>query len=80
MAVKPPTPTHERAVLASRSNRLGADHPQTREAERDYYAARLEAYAEEIVRSAPPFTEHQKARIAAILASAPTATGAEVAA
>lgn len=68
----PPSLAAQRAKIARTERIHGAAHADTVEARRDYAAAKLEAYVEKIVASAPPLTEAQRRRIAAVLDSAPS--------
>lgn len=71
-----PTPTHARAVLASRTARYGADHPETAAARRAYEAERLEAHIRQVVDAAPALTPEVRNRLAALLAAPATAVPA----
>ena len=64
----------QRAKIARTQRARGAAHPDTIAIRRDYAAARLESYVEGVVASAPPLTEAQRRRIAAILDAAPVET------
>lgn len=66
----------QRAKIARTQRARGAAHPDTIATRRDYAAARLESYVEEVVASGPPLTEAQRRRIAAILDVAPADTDA----
>ncbi|MFI7677879.1 hypothetical protein [Actinophytocola sp. NPDC049390] len=54
---------------------LGADHPDTQKAAQDWAYMALDEYVSAIVAKAPPLTEEQRAKIAALLAPV-TETGA----
>jgi hypothetical protein len=64
---KIPTPRRARATLASRTARLGADHPETLEARRDFVAERLRAHIEQVVAGAPPLSAEQRTALATLL-------------
>ena len=55
----------QNALLATRSRKLGPDHPLTVEARAEMCTARMIEFIEATVAKAPPLTEAQLARIAA---------------
>ena len=59
--------THERARVASLSRDRQPDDPELLEARRNMRAARLEAHIQKIIAQAPPLTNEQCERIAALL-------------
>lgn len=59
--------TTERARVASLTRTLGADAPEVIEARRSLKAIRLEEYVARVVAEAPPLTDAQRDRIAALL-------------
>lgn len=65
-AISPESRQH-RARLAQKTRKLGPDSAETLDARRDYAAARLEDHVRQTVASAPPLTDEQRSRIAALL-------------
>ena len=59
--------TSRRARVAALARSRSADDPEFIDARRSLAAANIEAYVEKIVASAPPLTDDQKSRIAALL-------------
>ncbi len=59
--------TKERSKLARLHQTHSPDSPEIRDARRDLRAARLEDHVAKAVAEAPPFTDEQRARIAALL-------------
>lgn len=59
--------TNERARVASLSRSRKPDDPSLLEARRNLRAARAEDYVRKLVDSAPPLTDEQRARLAALL-------------
>jgi hypothetical protein len=64
---KVPTPRRARATLASRTARLGPDHPDTVAARREFLTERLKAHIEQVVDSAPALTTEQRDSLAQLL-------------
>jgi len=64
---KIPTPARARATLASRTHRLGPDHPDTLSARRDFLAERLELHIQQVIDAAPPLTSEQRTALASLL-------------
>lgn len=58
---------HERARIASLSRSRAADDPDLIEARRNLRAERLADHVQRVVSEAPPLTDDQRARIAALL-------------
>jgi hypothetical protein len=69
---KIPTPVKARATLASRTHRLGANHPDTLTARRDFLAERLELHIQQVLDAAPPLTSEQRMALAGLLCPAAT--------
>lgn len=71
----------ERRKARARHNGLksrhGSDAPETIEARRELTALAADEYIRELVNAAPPLTELQRARLAALLLSSPTGTTAQ---
>ncbi len=59
--------THERARIAALSRSRTPDDPELLEARRNLRAARLHDHVAKVVAEAPPLTDEQRARIAALL-------------
>lgn len=59
--------THERARVAALVRHKPADAPEVAEARRDLRAARLADYVRRVIDEAPPLTDDQRRRIAALL-------------
>lgn len=59
--------TSERARVASLTRSRKADDPELVEARRNLRALRLEEYVTRVVAEAPPLTDEQRERIAALL-------------
>lgn len=59
--------THERARVASLTRSRTADDPELVDARRNLKAERLANLVRQVVDSAPPLTDDQRARIAALL-------------
>lgn len=59
--------TAERARVASLTRSRKADDPDLIEARRNLKAALLEDHIARVVAEAPPLSEHQRSRLAAIL-------------
>lgn len=59
--------TTHRAQVAALSRSRSADDPELIEARRNLKAAKLENYVSRVVAAAPPLTEAQADRIAALL-------------
>lgn len=59
--------TSDRARVASLTRSRAADDPDLVAARRDLKAARLADYVERVVAEAPPLTDEQRDRIAALL-------------
>jgi len=59
--------THHRARIASLSRSRRPDDPDLVEARRDLAAERLASHVARVVAEAPPLTEQQRDRVAAIL-------------
>nr|WP_298984780.1 hypothetical protein [uncultured Micrococcus sp.] len=57
----------ERGRVASLTRSRPADDPQLIEARRDLAAAKLDAYVKRVLAEAPPLTDAQRDRIAALL-------------
>lgn len=58
---------HHRARIASLSRSRTPDDPELEGARRDHAAARLADHIRSVVDAAPPFTEAQRAELAALL-------------
>ena len=63
----PSTWTSERARYASLSRSRPADDPELIEARRNMRALKLEEHVARVVAEAPPLTDEQRERIAALL-------------
>lgn len=59
--------TSERARVASLTRSRQSDDPELVEARRNLRALRLEEYVTRVVAEAPPLTDEQRERIAALL-------------
>lgn len=59
--------THERARVASLSRSRTADDPDLVEARRNLRYERLNDYIREVVDEAPPLTDQQRSKLAALL-------------
>lgn len=62
--------THERARVAAIARHTPNDERALAEARRDLRAARAEEYIREVVGAAPPLTDDQCRRLAALLTAA----------
>jgi hypothetical protein len=71
--------TSERARHAALSRRRPPDDPDLLAARRDLKAARLEDHIRRLVDEAPPLSESQRARLAALLAPDGSREGAQAA-
>ena len=58
---------HERAKVAALSRSRDSDDPDLVNARRNLAAERLAAYIERTVEAAPPLTDEQRTRLAALL-------------
>jgi len=77
--MRSPAGAVERATLASRTAKHGPNHPETITARQDYRMARAEATIRDIVDAAPPLTDEQRGKVAALLRPASTAPTADLA-
>jgi hypothetical protein len=59
--------THDRARVAALSRDRTPDDPDLLAAKRDFRASRAEDYIKRLVAEAPPLTQDQRSRIAALL-------------
>jgi hypothetical protein len=62
--------THERARVASLTRSREADDPELQEARRNLRAERLADYIRRTVDAAPPLSDEQRTRLAALLVPA----------
>lgn len=65
-----PSWQHARAVLANRTREHGPSDPSVAEARRDFKVAKLADQIRSVVESAPPLTDEQRRRLAALLGAA----------
>lgn len=70
-----PSWTSERARVAVLTRDHGPDSPLVADARRDLRAARLADYVERVVSIAPPLTDEQRDRVAALLKPTPSGRG-----
>lgn len=75
------TPTHRRAAatVAAVQRHGGADDPRLPDLRRNLRAAQLEEHIRRVVDAAPPLTDEQRERIAALLRPAADAPGGSAA-
>ncbi|APE15702.1 hypothetical protein BOH72_11210 [Mycobacterium sp. WY10] len=59
--------TKARSDLGHAAKAFGPDHPKTIEARRNFRAEKLADHVRKVVAEAPPLTQEQRDRIAAIL-------------
>lgn len=62
-----PAVAHYRAKIAAKSRVLAPDNPELLAAKRDLAAEKLVEHVQRAVDAAPPLTEDQRTRIAALL-------------
>lgn len=61
-------PSNARIAQGRHAAAVRWGHPNKSEIERDYLAAKVEAYVSRVLADAPPLTNEQRERIAALLA------------
>lgn len=66
-STRSPRRATERARVAGLTSTLGADHPRTRAAVRDFRALALEDHILESLATAPPLSAAQRTKLAALL-------------
>lgn len=74
-----PRVRRERAKVAALARHRPPNDPDAIDARRDLAAANIEAYVRRVVDAAPPLTDSQRDRLAALLRPIPGAVGGDAA-